>query len=632
MKISNVKMLPISSSNSNWKLATLALATLATMATFAKTFEWRISTPSARAETFTAYHGETVRFNLVFSGAMSNVSAQAIYYQTNGMGSADYFPPIPGTVFAPSNDIGAAEYRFFIRCRDADGVDYTANGRLRLLDSPGFEPSVVELPVKSLDFANVSVANAPYYTKTETDSRIVELSPTPGDYETVSNRASNARSKTDLAVYTMADWHPGYSDECGFFWDGELGVWVGRNGSGFEGYTLSYSETEKCWLYYNESYTRRIPGSWDDLTLNIGTEITRPSVLVAADDALAKTSRVAQAAQAATNYTDEAVASIPAPDLTGYAKTNDIQQVRMIVATWERFLDGSNVVFSITNYISGAYNLDAAKLKILELRDGEYREVYNSRDEIVMHIDNFRTNDFRTATNQVIGTVVAALGGKADKDWGRYTSSGGEAPPNTVYMTAPSTVFGGGLEYERVAVGEGTVCVLATKGAPVWTQGDEGMFKFHDDGGTNYFGFAKTDSYTIGCNTDGIAVQGSLLTLTYDITMSGHPCVWYKASLLDAVWEQLNLPDGSAAPGASYAVSWETTPPPGKQYCYINIGSAPAGFFRSTVEVAGEAKFLTNMPADLSGGLLCTNSVTGAMGVIKPNYNGSTVTWTWSAR
>ena len=109
----------------------VATCLLAALGGSAKTFEWRISTPSVRAETFTAYHGETVRFNLVFSGAMSNVSAQAIYYQTNGMGSADYFPPIPGTVFAPSNDIGAAEYRFFIRCRDADGVDYTANGRLR---------------------------------------------------------------------------------------------------------------------------------------------------------------------------------------------------------------------------------------------------------------------------------------------------------------------------------------------------------------------------------------------------------------------------------------------------------------------------------------------------------------------
>lgn len=312
------------------------------------------------------------------------------------------------------------------------------------------------------------------------------------------------------------------------------------------------------------------------------------------------------------------------------AETNT--QTRAIVTTWENFLDGSNVVFSITNYLSGTYNLDTAKLKILELRDGAYQEVYNSRDEILLHIDAFRTNDFRVATNQVIGAVNEAIDGKADRDWGKYTSAGGDAPANTVYMTAPNTVFAGGLEYERVAVGEGSICVLTTRGAPVWTQGDEGTFKFQDDGGTNYFGFAKTDSYTIGANTDGITVQGGMVTMQYNITMSGRPCVWYKSSLSPAVeWEQLNLPDGSPVAGASHAVTWETNPDPGTQVCYINVGNQPQGFFRATVEVAGEAKFMTNMPADLSGGWICPNTATGVNGVIKPSFNGSSVIWTWSA-
>jgi hypothetical protein len=291
------------------------------------------------------------------------------------------------------------------------------------------------------------------------------------------------------------------------------------------------------------------------------------------------------------------------------------------------------VVFSITNYISGTYNLDAAKLRILELRDGEYHEVYNSRDEILLHIDNFKTNDFRVATNQVIGTVNAAIENKADRNWGKYTSAGGEAPANTVYMTAPNTVFAGGLEYERVAVGEGTICVLTTHGAPVWTQGDEGTFKFQDDGGTNYFGFAKTDSYTIGANTDGITVQSGMVTLTYNITMSGRPCVWYKADLTsNTPWKQLNLPDGSPVAGASHAVTWEQNPDPGTQVCYINVGNQPQGFFRASVEVTGDAKFMTNMPADLLGGIICSNTATGVSGVIKPSFNGSSVIWTWSAK
>lgn len=312
---------------------------------------------------------------------------------------------------------------------------------------------------------------------------------------------------------------------------------------------------------------------------------------------------------------------------------DDEEQTRQIVTTWENFLDGSNVVFSITNYISGTYSLDAAKMRILELRDGEYREVYNSRDEILLHIQDFKENDFATATNQVIGAVNTAIENKADRDWGKYTSAGGEAPSNTVYMTAPNTVFAGGLEYERVAVGEGSICVLTTRGAPVWTQGDEGTFKFQDDGGTNYFGFAKTDSYTIGANTDGITVSGDMVTMTYNITMSGRPCVWYKEDLQsDTPWEQLNLPDGTATPGASHGAIWENNPPAGTQVCYINVGDEPKGFFRATIEVAGEAKFMTNMPADLSGGIICTNTATRVNGVIKPTFNGSTVIWNWSAQ
>ena len=331
------------------------------------------------------------------------------------------------------------------------------------------------------------------------------------------------------------------------------------------------------------------------------------------------------------------IPTVPTEQINANTRTNaeqdvSIGQVRQIVTTWENFLDGSNVVFSITNYISGGYNIRDAKLRILELRDGAYSEVYNSRDEILAHIENFKTNDFRVATNQVIGTVNETMANKADKAWGKYTSSGGVAPSNTVYMTAPNTVFAGGLEYERVAVGEGAICVLTTKGAPTWTQGDEGTFKFQDDGGTNYFGFAKTDSYTIGANTDGITVQSGVVTLTYNITMSGRPCIWYKASLdSNTPWEQLNLPDGSSASGASHAVSWDENPDPGTQVCYINVGSEPSGFFRATVEVAGEAKFMTNMPADLSGGIICPNTATGVDGVIKPTFNGTSVNWVWSA-
>lgn len=301
------------------------------------------------------------------------------------------------------------------------------------------------------------------------------------------------------------------------------------------------------------------------------------------------------------------------------------RKTTVIVGEYVAFVDGSNVIFSVTNYMSGSYRLDAAKFRLLELRDGKYNELYNSRTEILLHVTNETSRikgEIDSSLNALSDDVDARISNKADKDWGKYTSAGSEAPSNTTYLTSPNTVFAGGMEYERVSVSLGTICVLKNAGAPVYTQGDEGTFKFQDDGGTNYFGFAKTDSYTIGCNTDGISVHNDIVTLTYNVTMSGVPCIWYKPDLINHPWVQLNLPDGSAAEGAPVVASWETNPEPGQEVCYINAGNIGKGFFKATIEVAGSAKFMTNMPADFSGGIFCTDGRT----VVRPVNNNGVIT------
>jgi hypothetical protein len=296
-----------------------------------------------------------------------------------------------------------------------------------------------------------------------------------------------------------------------------------------------------------------------------------------------------------------------------------------VVAECVAFVDGSNVIISVTNYMSGSYRLDAAKFRLLELREGEYRELYNSKTEILLHVTNETSRikgEIDSSLNALSDDVDLRISSKADKDWGKYTSAGNEAPSNTTYLTSPNTVFAGGMEYERVSVSLGTICVLKNAGAPVYTQGDEGTFKFQDDGGTNYFGFAKSDSYTIGCNTDDISVHNDIVTLTYNVTMSGVPCIWYTPDLINQPWVQLNLPDGSQAEGAPVVVSWETNPEPGQEICYINAGNIGRGFFKATIEVAGSAKFMTNMPADFTGGIFCTDGRT----VVRPVNNNGVVT------
>lgn len=138
-----------------------AIVFLAACSASAKTFDVDISTgkPAASNEAF--YHGETIEFRAVRGrSAVTNIEYSCIYYQTNGMDQAWW--KTDGLVFHPTNDCGAAAYRFFLEGRDDLGRDWHANGLLRFLPSPGFEPSAVQLPVQTLDFSKVTVINPPW--------------------------------------------------------------------------------------------------------------------------------------------------------------------------------------------------------------------------------------------------------------------------------------------------------------------------------------------------------------------------------------------------------------------------------------------------------------------------------------
>lgn len=172
--------------------------------------KWVCNWPESSAKTFSLYHGETATFepSFVVNGkAVTNLAIDAVYYQTNGMDGAWW--RLDNATFAPSNDCGAASYRFFVRAVGADGVNYRANGLLRMTDSPGFTPSEVTPPVRRLDFSTVELVNTPYYTKAETDDKIVELSIAPdlsgyATLEALASVAAAATNHTDSATNTIA--------------------------------------------------------------------------------------------------------------------------------------------------------------------------------------------------------------------------------------------------------------------------------------------------------------------------------------------------------------------------------------------------------------------------------------------
>ena len=324
-------------------------------------------------------------------------------------------------------------------------------------------------------------------------------------------------------------------------------------------------------------------------------------------------------------------------DLSEYAKlytvnamSNKVETTAAIVDSWESYWGATNVELQVTNFYGNTTGA-LPRLRSREFRDGHWTNVWDEVDKFlvckaeILH-DVAQSNE----------TVLAAVEAKyAPKAWGAYTDKGTtNVIPNSVYMSSPETYFGGGTEFQRVAVGSGAVSVLVDRGALAKTTGEPGTFRFQDAGGTNYFGFVKSDSYTIGCRTDGISVgAGNAITLRYDVIMSGEdvPVVYWKQQLESATpWAQLNNPDGTAADGAPYAVTWLQDG--GSYYATVNCGGSPGGFFVAETSVAGDVVWETNMKARLGGGIECTNTATHVNGVIRAKYNGSTVTWEWSAR
>lgn len=478
--------------------------------------------------------------------------------------------------------------------------------------------------------------------------------------EVVSNKADAVRVVSGGGVapgeIISCEWHDG---NVLLKWYENEGIWHSLSARPRLGGQKSLAYNSGQWRYMSGAvsdeyaFTNAVPvyGFPPTLTLFQLNDVDASITLTRTNEVYSTASNVypvvymddlSRAADDATNYTDWVVQNldIPDPDLTEYAKKTEVQGVAVqaatnavapvvaIVDSWEGYWSGSNVVFEVTNYYG---NTTGAKprLRIREYRDEQWRTVWDEENKFAAAESNIvnRVAETNAALRVSLKEEFAPLA------WGTVTDKGSPNPvTNTTFMTSPETYFAGGTEYQRVAVGSGTICVLVDKGALARTAGQPGTFRFQDDGGTNYFGFVKTDSYTIGCRTDGITVADGLVTLRYDVIMGGTdvPVVYWRENLREGSWVQLNNVDGTAADGAPYTVTWYTSG--GSYYAAINCTGNASGFFRAETAVMGDVVWETNMRARLGGGMECTNTATHVNGVIRPSYNGSSVTWTWSLR
>lgn len=179
---------------------------------------WTVETSRATTAQFEAYHGESIALEADLQSygkplALSGIAA--LYWQTNGMGSAYWESTAAvnsnriSALWLPQMDVGAKSYNCFLGVR---GSVYRAAFQLRLRPSPGATPNVLPLPVPVIDFAQVRVLNPPWGSGGGgVNTNAVEVIANKAVETNALTRALASRTGADIT--TGGDYEPfGYTD------------------------------------------------------------------------------------------------------------------------------------------------------------------------------------------------------------------------------------------------------------------------------------------------------------------------------------------------------------------------------------------------------------------------------------
>ena len=566
-----------------------AIALLASFTTLAAPLQWTCDWPEAKSQTFSLYQGETATFEPTFrvnGRTVTNATIEAVWYQTNGMGNAWW--KLDGATFAPSNDVGAAAYRFFVEASvpgspfPVPQTIYRANGALRMLPSPGFTPNAIEPPIVSLDFSTIEVANAPWpaeiesafteatnYTDTaisqivipEPDftsanetlvSTIEAVAPAPGDYANVSNKAMTALQSYSETDPTIPGWAKSETQPL----PPDYTTVSNKAMSALQ----SFTETDPNVPGWAKSQTQPLPPNYSTVSNKAMTALqsyteSDPSVHTWAKAATKPT------------YTASEVGATTAADVY-------------------RLVAGTNVVLVVTNYNS-ATHAAAMKLQHLDPESGQY----------VTYWDEMRQHGI-TLTNALNYTDAAIAERAAPRAWSGTTSGlGSEAPAGVTWISTPETVIAGGFEYEKVVTSAGAVWVLTSNGMSTGATSNS-FFRVAASDGTELFSIEKTDSYLIGVNADGITRSGNTVTIPINVVEAEHPYIRCTKDLVKPTWVK---EDDGGLDCAWATVSWSGTT---GAYVATVTTAEPQAFFYFEYMVEGQVKIKNSAKTEMSGGIL----------------------------
>ena len=646
-----------------------ALVFAAALSASAKTFDVDISTgrPAASNEAF--YHGETIEFRAVRGRtAVTNIEYSCIWYTTNNSSSVvsgeGGWWKTDGLVFHPTNDVGAAAYRFFLEGRDEIGRDWHANGLLRLLPSPGFTPNTLPLPVATLDFATITVLNPPWsdtdltpatnYTdavagqvraaiptdnaqlangagyvtkavtngllKTETDPTVpawakAASAPLPPNYATVSNKAMSA-----LQSFTETD--PNVPE-----WAKAACAPLPPNYATVSNKAMtalqSYTETDPAFSAWADAHVvaggSMVDWAIDALyALKLGDgfsttyaadDITAISNgFAAADEALS--SRLSLASLAATNYTDEVAGDLSTAIAGKYAKASG-EQLAQQVAAIGAHINGEDAKVIVTNYNSSTH-----------LPEAEF-DINVSNNWLVVWREMTRWNWFLgDVFDSYTNAVARALANKAEKEYAFFDGVTGEpAPDGFFWISQPRVAICAGAAYQRYVDTAGEVWVLESNGMVADINGTtNGYFRISDDKGNVQLEIVKGDSRTVTAAA-GAMTRSSVMGVThwhttYMVTNAvSAPKAMFCRDIANPEWY------AEDDPGCPCNVDW-THPSERIYVCeWWPQGDEPKMFMRSQYGQGSESRIVQNAPVEMQ--TIVIGGVKGTLGTA--TINGITV-------
>ena len=615
-------------------LATALASTLQLAALAAVPLAWDARPGNPAPASFDRYHGETLEFRCTFRGFSPDdqtVFGQdadiRLWFQTNGMGSAWWSVPatissnVLSATWSPALDPGAERVSLFF---GAPSNAY-ASAVLRLRHSPGFAPGAMPEPESFHESDPVFSAWLSAFQESDpVFSSWLDTFDVPGtSLEPATNYTDRALS-TFASTGTVARARSygtaeRWTDAQGRVWEAPNGWTVYTNGVVAAG-----------WLTYDYSADSGPEGNYVQLRIRPTEEAEENGYPVTAanfpegvtpfwnndyetlynSDAdfygltYGDTIRVKRGE---TNLVGRVALTndIPAaPDLSPIQQ--DIADLRTESALVYRLYSGSNVVAEVTNYNSQVH---APALRLMQLNESnEYVTVWTETNGLARTL--------RDATNY---TDRAIADYAAPRAWSRTTSGlGAEAPANTTWISTPTTVIAGGLEYAKFVDTYGEVWVLTSNGmAAEFNPDTNAYFRITADDGTPVFSIEKSDAQLVGANAAGITVGESSITIPVPVVSSTAPTMYWRYSLSSGEWA-----DETAVNPSYMAVDW--TGGPGSWVCTISFdGTRPSSmFFKFNFLQEGGVVIRNNATTDLSSGIY----VNGTKFV--PTVSGNNLIWT----